>query len=122
MTFTFYEKYALGIPKPDCAPKKEDLLLPIKALAENYADRPFAIISDRIHNNGTDPKLYPLVEKNIPSLMLYAVVGHTPFTTQNFPIEKPFWNRVKTKLFNKREDAIAWVERELEHMDLTTRS
>jgi len=116
MTFTFFEKYALGIPKPDCAPRKEDLLPPIKALAENYT-KPFAIISDRIHNNGTDPTLYPLVEKHIPTLMLYAVVGYTLLTSQYFPIEKQFWKRVKTRLFSNREDAIAWVEAELDKLE-----
>lgn len=79
----------------------------------HFRDKPFGFIANRVNSyalNINDAELY---HKAFPNLKAYAVVAYKPMTHHIFEIENRFF-KFNRKAFITLEDAIEWVDNELD--------
>lgn len=75
---------------------------------ENFKNKPFAYITNRINSYSVDPNVY-LQTSKIENLIAFAVVSQSDLSISNAQFEKQFLTKPH-KSFNKLIDAINWCE------------
>ncbi|WP_340198855.1 STAS/SEC14 domain-containing protein [Ascidiimonas sp. W6] len=78
----------------------------------HFRDRNFAYITIRDNSYSIDPTIYIHI-KNLSNLKAFAIVSVKAADKHNFKIEKHFFESKPMRLFNRKEDAIAWVKKHL---------
>ncbi len=77
------------------------------------AEKPFGIVSHRLHPYSVNLfELIPIAKK-FDSVIANAVVAYTDISVKNFELEKRLLN-FKGKFFNNLESAVTWTDKEIE--------
>ncbi len=75
----------------------------------HFRDRPFGIISQRIHSFAIDPVVYTYL-RELENLKAYAIVSSREVDMHNFNIERMFYKK-PMKFYIEYGNALNWVRR-----------
>jgi len=108
-----HEDFAIGILNEGIDLKSEENNYLLKVLKDEYGNKPFGFISNRIHSYSLDPIVYKETTA-LKNLMAIAVVMSNPVQIISVEIEKLFFNK-PFEYFDNLDEAVLWIQNALKY-------
>ena len=77
-------------------------------------NKPFGLIVNKIYPFNTVPTDAMKLEKEVPNLVVTAVVSEDFTQTVNFELENHFFKQINRRLFSTIEEAEKWIDKKIE--------